>query len=71
MRWQEQAACRGMDPELWFSERGESTSEAKEVCRCCPVRRECSEFALANGERFGVWGGLSERQRRRIRRRAA
>lgn len=65
--WALDAACRGMDPELWFAERGDSTREAKEVCRTCPVRLECREYAMTNGEKWGVWGGLSERERRRMR----
>ena len=67
--WQRQANCMGVDPDLFFPERGASTREAKEVCRGCVVREDCLEFALANGEKFGIWGGLSERERRRSRRR--
>ena len=70
-RWQERANCLGVDPDLFFPERGASTREAKEVCRGCVVRGECLEFALANGEKFGIWGGMSERERRRIRRQRA
>src|SRR5439155_18361695 len=66
--WQDQANCLGVDPDLFFPERGASTREAKEVCRGCVVRLECLEYALANGEKFGIWGGMSERERRRIRR---
>ena len=66
--WQGKANCMGVDPDLFFPERGASTREAKEVCRGCVVREECLEYALANGEKFGIWGGLSERERRRIRR---
>ena len=69
--WQDQANCLGVDPDLFFPERGASTREAKEVCRGCVVREECLEFALQNGEKFGIWGGLSERERRRIRRQRA
>ena len=69
--WQRQANCMGVDPDLFFPERGASTREAKEVCRGCVVREECLEYALANGEKFGIWGGLSERERRKIRRRRA
>jgi len=69
--WQRQANCMGVDPDLFFPERGASTREAKEVCRGCVVREDCLEYALANGEKFGIWGGLSERERRRIRRRRA
>ncbi len=66
--WQMQANCMGVDPELFFPERGSSTREAKEVCRGCVVRVECLEFAIANGEKFGIWGGMSERERRKVRR---
>ena len=69
--WQDDANCLGVDPDLFFPERGASTREAKEVCRGCVVRGECLEFALQNGEKFGIWGGLSERERRRIRRQRA
>jgi len=51
--WQDQANCLGVDPDLFFPERGASTREAKEVCRGCVVRGECLEYALANGEKFG------------------
>jgi WhiB family redox-sensing transcriptional regulator len=66
--WHDQANCLGVDPDLFFPERGASTREAKEVCRGCVVREECLEYALSNGEKFGIWGGMSERERRRLRR---
>jgi len=66
--WQSRANCMGVDPDLFFPERGASTREAKEVCRGCVVQDDCLEYALTNGEKFGIWGGLSERERRRIRR---
>ena len=66
--WQENANCLGVDPDLFFPERGASTREAKEVCRGCVVREDCLEYALVHGEKFGIWGGMSERERRRIRR---
>jgi WhiB family transcriptional regulator, redox-sensing transcriptional regulator len=66
--WQAKANCMGVDPDLFFPERGASTREAKEVCRGCVVREDCLEYALANGEKFGIWGGMSERERRRLRR---
>ena len=69
--WHDQANCLGVDPDLFFPERGASTREAKEVCRGCVVRLECLEYALSNGEKFGIWGGLSERERRRLRRQRA
>ena len=70
-RWQEEANCLGVDPDLFFPERGASTREAKGVCRGCEVRVECLEYALQHGEKFGIWGGLSERERRRVRRQRA
>ena len=54
--WQTKANCMGVDPDLFFPERGASTREAKEVCRGCVVREDCLEYALANGEKFGIWG---------------
>ena len=66
--WQTKSNCMGVDPDLFFPDRGASTREAKEVCRGCVVREECLEYALSNGEKFGIWGGMSERERRRLRR---
>jgi len=66
--WQDKANCMGVDPDLFFPERGASTREAKEVCRGCVVQEDCLEYAIANGEKFGIWGGMSERERRRVRR---
>ena len=68
--WQERALCAQTDPEAFFPEKGGSTREAKKVCASCEVRVECLEYALANDERFGIWGGLSERERRRIKKEA-
>ena len=65
--WRLNALCAETDPEAFFPEKGGSTREAKRVCTGCEVRAECLEFALANDERFGIWGGLSERERRRLR----
>jgi WhiB family transcriptional regulator, redox-sensing transcriptional regulator len=62
--WQDRALCAQADPEAWFPDRGGSTREPKAVCRRCPVRAQCLDYALENGERYGVWGGLSEQQRR-------
>ncbi len=64
MSWREQAACRTVEPDVFFPERGESVAAAKRVCAGCPVRDECLEFAEETLQKFGVWGGLSERQRR-------
>jgi WhiB family transcriptional regulator, redox-sensing transcriptional regulator len=66
--WQEQALCAQTDPEAFFPEKGGSTREAKRICLGCEVRDACLEYALANDERFGIWGGLSERERRRLKR---
>ena len=70
LSWQERALCAQTDPEAFFPEKGGSTREAKRICTGCEVKAECLEYALANDERFGIWGGLSERERRRLRRRA-
>ncbi|WP_322645536.1 WhiB family transcriptional regulator [Oerskovia flava] len=69
MGWQERALCAQTDPEAFFPEKGGSTREAKKVCTGCEVRSECLEYALENDERFGIWGGLSERERRKLKRR--
>ena len=69
--WQDRALCAQTDPEAFFPEKGGSTREAKRVCRSCEVRAECLEYALEHGERWGIWGGLSERERRRVKREAA
>jgi WhiB family redox-sensing transcriptional regulator len=71
LSWQERALCAQTDPEAFFPEKGGSTREAKRVCLSCDVRGECLEYALAHDERFGIWGGLSERERRRLKRRSA
>lgn len=71
LSWQERALCAQTDPEAFFPEKGGSTREAKRVCLSCDVRSECLEYALAHDERFGIWGGLSERERRRLKRRPA
>ena len=63
--------ARAANPEAFFPEKGGSTREAKGVCASCEVRAECLEYALMNDERFGIWGGLSERERRRLRRAAS
>ena len=71
LSWQERALSAQTDPEAFFPEKGGSTREAKRVCLSCEVRSECLEYALAHDERFGIWGGLSERERRRLKRRSA
>ncbi len=64
--WQDQALCAETDPELFFPEKGGSTREAKAICGACLVRAECLDYALDTGQRFGIWGGCSERERRRL-----
>ncbi len=70
LAWQADALCSQTDPEAFFPEKGGSTRDAKKICSGCEVKAECLEYALKNDERFGIWGGLSERERRRLRRRA-
>jgi WhiB family transcriptional regulator, redox-sensing transcriptional regulator len=66
--WQEKALCAQTDPEAFFPEKGGSTREAKRICLGCEVKDACLDYALAKDERFGIWGGLSERERRRLKR---
>lgn len=66
--WQDRALCAQTDPESFYPDKGGSTREAKKVCLSCEVRDECLEYALDNDERFGIWGGLSERERRKLKR---
>ena len=68
LTWQDLALCAETDPESFFPEKGGSTREAKRVCRSCEVRAECLEYALKHGIRYGIWGGFSERERRRLMR---
>ncbi|MCL2782448.1 MAG: WhiB family transcriptional regulator [Propionibacteriaceae bacterium] len=70
LAWQDKALCAQTDPEAFFPEKGGSTREAKRVCAKCEVRQPCLEYALNHDERFGIWGGTSERDRRRLRRQA-
>jgi WhiB family redox-sensing transcriptional regulator len=65
--WRDSALCAEVDPEAFFPEKGGSARLAKGVCRNCLVKAECLKSALANDERFGIWGGLSDRERRRLR----
>ncbi len=68
LSWQVAARCAEVDPEIFFPERGGSSKAARAVCNECTVRIECLRYALANREQFGIWGGTSERERRRLRR---
>ncbi|HMT18942.1 MAG TPA: WhiB family transcriptional regulator [Candidatus Saccharibacteria bacterium] len=64
--WQEEANCSGVDPNLFFPEQGASSRDAKEICAGCIVRLECLDYALTHREKAGIWGGETERGRRRI-----
>ena len=66
-RWRELAACRGADLEVFFPERGESAEPARQVCAACPVRQPCLDYAITNRITHGIWGGLTERERRALR----
>lgn len=69
--WAASALCAQTDPEMFFPDKGGSTRDAKAICATCPVRRECLDYALEHGERFGIWGGHSERERRKLARQQA
>lgn len=64
--WRDRAACRGIDPDIFYPVSDEDADAAKGICSACPVREACLEYALANRERDGVWGGATERERRRM-----
>ena len=66
--WQAQALCAQTGAEFFFPEPGSSVREAKRICGMCEMRSACLEYALDNDERFGVWGGLSEKERLELRR---
>ena len=66
-RWRELAACRGADLEVFFPGRGESAGPARQVCAACPVRQPCLDYAITNRITHGIWGGLTERERRALR----
>lgn len=71
MEWAQDGLCLDADPEAFFPEKGGSTKQAKKICSMCDVRDECLEYAIDNDERFGIWGGLSERERRKVKRQQA
>ena len=68
--WVSGALCAQTDPEVFYPQVGGTVRPAKNVCRSCPVLAECRDYALTTGELDGVWGGLSENERRRLRRQA-
>ena len=67
--WRQRAACRGVDPDIFYPVSDEDAEDAKAICRQCQVQERCLDWALSNREREGVWGGATERERRRIIRR--
>ena len=67
LTWMDDALCAQIGSDFWFPEKGEPVTEAKRICEGCPVRVPCLEYALEIGDKFGIWGGKSERQRRTIR----
>lgn len=69
--WRESGACRTADTSLFFPVTDDEAAPARAICASCPVREQCLNFALANREEQGVWGGLTESERRRVRRRRA
>ena len=66
LSWRNRAACQGVDPDVFFPVSDEDAARAKAICATCAVRQACLEYALAHRERDGVWGGATERERRRI-----
>ena len=64
--WRDKGACRGIDPNVFYPADDEPADEAKEICAVCSVRQACLEYALSSREKEGVWGGATERERRRI-----
>jgi WhiB family transcriptional regulator, redox-sensing transcriptional regulator len=64
--WQDKAACHGLDPDVFFPTSEEEAGPALAYCSGCGIREMCLAWALKNGERYGVWGGLTEQQRRRL-----
>ena len=68
-RWKEDAVCLGADPDIFFPELGRTAHDARQVCAVCPVAEECLQYAVQNDIKYGVWGGLSERELQRYRHR--
>lgn len=66
--WTRQALCAQVDPEIFFPEVGDGTRYAKRICNSCDVKKECLEYSLQNNERFGIWGGTAEKERRKLNR---
>lgn len=69
--WAGEALCAQTDPEIFFPDKGGSNRDAKAVCSRCPVTSKCFDYALANNEAYGIWGGMSEFDRRKLRRKGS
>ena len=70
LAWADYGSCTNTDPDLFFPQPGADTSYARSICRGCPVRLHCLDYALESGQKHGIWGGMTESQRRRLRRRS-
>lgn len=66
LSWRKRGACRGLDPDVFYPASEEESGDAKAICGTCTVRDQCLEFALVTREADGVWGGATEKERRRI-----
>lgn len=66
LSWRQRGACRGLDPDIFYPVSDEDAGQAKSICAICPVRGACLEYALTNREHEGIWGGATERERRRL-----
>lgn len=69
--WQDDALCAQVGTEMFFPEKDGSTKDAKQICAQCPVREQCLAYAIENNERFGIWGGVSERELHRMKKQRA
>lgn len=67
--WREAAACKGLDSDLFYPAKNfaDNTKEAREICESCPVNKQCLEVSVRNSEPFGIWAGLTNRQRRTLK----
>lgn len=68
MDWASRASCAGMDPNLFFADKGGTFNEARETCHICPVVFDCLMYAIKTHQRFGLWGGMTYKQRTRFAR---
>jgi WhiB family redox-sensing transcriptional regulator len=66
LSWRQKGACRGLDPAIFYPASDDDAGPAKAICATCPVREACLEYALAHRERDGIWGGATEKERRRL-----